>query len=229
MVQRWEIAFEFDPHCITFIPLWITLPGLQVGYWSCEALSKIANGIGRPMHIDQFTACMERISYARVCVEVDVSQLLIESIRMATLVDTFHQSADYEWKPKFCGQCLRFGHNSEDCRAHHQEKEPEVDFNKVPRRKRRNRRRRRPIQHGWQVKAAEQQCKGLDRNKQNSITPAPRLNQDTFNFTVRQQGKPRTSKDDNKLSPLLNITNDGEILEDLGEAPNISLSSLLGM
>ncbi|WMV37186.1 hypothetical protein MTR67_030571 [Solanum verrucosum] len=34
VLQNWSIDFEFNPDCITTIPLWIMLPGLPVGYWS---------------------------------------------------------------------------------------------------------------------------------------------------------------------------------------------------
>lgn len=84
IVQTWDIDFEFDPNCITTIPLWVTFPGLPVGYWSCETLSKIESATGKSKHTDQFTATMERISYARVLVETDVAQPLIEVIEMIT-------------------------------------------------------------------------------------------------------------------------------------------------
>ncbi|KAM3342483.1 hypothetical protein P3S68_027449 [Capsicum galapagoense] len=96
IVQPWVIDFEFDPNCITTIPLWITLPGLPVGYWSGDALSKIASEIGPPLHTDHYTASMERISYAHVCVEVDATQSLIESIEMVTSTGTFHQPIEYD-------------------------------------------------------------------------------------------------------------------------------------
>ncbi|KAG5629135.1 hypothetical protein H5410_000852 [Solanum commersonii] len=41
ILQRWELNFEFNPDCITTIPLWVTFPGLLIGYWSSEARSKV--------------------------------------------------------------------------------------------------------------------------------------------------------------------------------------------
>lgn len=77
VLQNWDIDFEFNPDCIT-----ITFPGLLVGYWSSEVLSKVASAIGKPLYTDSFTASMARISYARVLVETDVSQPLLDSIEM---------------------------------------------------------------------------------------------------------------------------------------------------
>lgn len=62
------------------IPIWVKFPGLAVGYWSAEALSKVASAVGRPLYMDSFTANAEKISYARVLVEVDVSQPLLDSV-----------------------------------------------------------------------------------------------------------------------------------------------------
>ncbi|KAM3281871.1 hypothetical protein P3S67_027518 [Capsicum chacoense] len=66
------------------------LLGLPIGYWSGDALSKTESEIGRLLHTDHYTASMERISYARVCVEVDATQALIESTEMVTPTGTFH-------------------------------------------------------------------------------------------------------------------------------------------
>lgn len=96
IVQPWEIDFKFDPNYITTIPLWITLPRLPVGYWSSEALSKIASGIIRPLHTDHYTASMEYIFYARLCVEMDASKPLISSVEMLTTIGIFHHSIEYD-------------------------------------------------------------------------------------------------------------------------------------
>lgn len=147
IVQTWDIDFYFDPNCITTIPQWVTFPGLPVGYWSCEALSKVASAIGKPKHTDQFTATMERISYARVLIETDVAQPLLDVIEMITPTGVSQQSVEYEWKPKNCGHCLKFGHTSEGCYAKEKDKNHEAEtFKETPKKKRRNRRKKRTQQ-----------------------------------------------------------------------------------
>lgn len=59
-------------------------PDLHIRYWSPEALSKLASGVGKPLYTDKFTAELEKISYARVLVEADVSQPLPECIEIDT-------------------------------------------------------------------------------------------------------------------------------------------------
>ncbi|KAH0642062.1 hypothetical protein KY290_033666 [Solanum tuberosum] len=88
-LQNWELNFEFNPNCITTIPLWVTLHGLPVGYWSKDTLSKVTSAIGKPLHTDNFIAGMTRISYARILVEVDVAQPLLDNIDISTSYGEF--------------------------------------------------------------------------------------------------------------------------------------------
>ncbi|XP_060177922.1 uncharacterized protein LOC132607865 [Lycium barbarum] len=81
---------------------------------------------------------MEKISYARILVETDVSQPLVDSIEITTPSSNLHQPVDYDWRPKFCSNCMRFGHMVNDCWN-----DSKVDFQDVPKRMKRNRNRKR--------------------------------------------------------------------------------------
>nr|XP_016491468.1 PREDICTED: uncharacterized protein LOC107811113 [Nicotiana tabacum] len=76
ILQNWKRDFHFDPKCITTIPLWIHLPSLSAGYWTTDALSKVATAVGLPLYTDKFTADLNKISYARVLVKVDITKPL---------------------------------------------------------------------------------------------------------------------------------------------------------
>ncbi|XP_019239449.1 PREDICTED: uncharacterized protein LOC109219443 [Nicotiana attenuata] len=115
VLQKWRMDFRFDPGSVSVIPLWITFPGLPLGYWSTEALSKLASVVGKPMYTDKITAEMEKVSYARVLVETDISQPLPDSFELQTKRGVITQQIEYEWKPKYCCECIRFGHNSDEC------------------------------------------------------------------------------------------------------------------
>ncbi|CAK8544239.1 unnamed protein product [Lathyrus sativus] len=93
------------------LPIWIKLPNLPLHLWGEKSLSKIGSAIGNPVTTDECTAHKFRISYARLLVEVDVTQALAKEIIIndrngAKLI----QPIEYEWKLKFCEQCQRFGH-----------------------------------------------------------------------------------------------------------------------
>ncbi|KAH0685695.1 hypothetical protein KY290_017216 [Solanum tuberosum] len=114
ILYQWELDFELDKEELSIVPLWVKFPGLPVSYWSVEALSKVVSAVGRPIHTDMFTANAERISYARILIEVDVSQPLTEQIVIETPSRPWDQPVEYEWRPKYCNECLKFGHNDVD-------------------------------------------------------------------------------------------------------------------
>nr|XP_033511710.1 uncharacterized protein LOC117276494 [Nicotiana tomentosiformis] len=78
ILQHWKIDFYFNPECLSIIPLWVKFPGLPLAYWSTEALSKLANIVGKPLYTDRVTTEIEKASYARVLVETNVSHPLPE-------------------------------------------------------------------------------------------------------------------------------------------------------
>ncbi|KAH0751732.1 hypothetical protein KY285_004880 [Solanum tuberosum] len=86
----------------------------------------MATAIGKPLYTDNFTASIERISYARILVETDVSQPLIDSIEIVTPSGTFQQPVEYEWRPSFCTDCMKFRHNVEKCWAKQEEDKKDV-------------------------------------------------------------------------------------------------------
>lgn len=51
---------------------------------------------------------MNHISYARVLVEVDISQPLVEAVTLDTPHGTLQQDLVYNWRPKFCNDFLKF-------------------------------------------------------------------------------------------------------------------------
>ncbi|KAG5572395.1 hypothetical protein H5410_062161 [Solanum commersonii] len=107
ILKPWVLDFEFDKEILSVVPIWVKFLGLPVGYWSIEALSKISSVVGRPMHTYLFTTNMENISYARILIEVDVLQPLTEVISIETPSGLWEEQVEYEWRPRYCNECLR--------------------------------------------------------------------------------------------------------------------------
>ncbi|XP_058774196.1 uncharacterized protein LOC131648458 [Vicia villosa] len=114
-LKYWTIDFELKADLLRVLPLWITLPNLPLHLWGKKSISKITSAIGMPITTDECTARKLRISYARVLVEVDITKPAKESV---TIKDhngrEWVQRVEYEWRPKYCHQCLKIGH---DCEA----------------------------------------------------------------------------------------------------------------
>jgi hypothetical protein len=76
-----------------------------------KSLSKIGSALGNPLVTDECTAHKLRVSYARMLIEMDVTQELPHDI---TIRDNegnkMKQLVEYEWKPIFCEKCQKVGH-----------------------------------------------------------------------------------------------------------------------
>ncbi|MCD7465728.1 hypothetical protein HAX54_001820 [Datura stramonium] len=62
------------------------------------------------MHTNECTTNMNIISYDCVLIEVDVAQALPLSIEINTPKGSLDQIIAYDWRPKFCPNYLKFGH-----------------------------------------------------------------------------------------------------------------------
>lgn len=124
IVKEWEMNFNFEKEILKVIPLWIQLPNLPLNCWSEGSLSRIGSIIGTPICADECTSLQKRISYARMLVEVDVTQPLKYSLKIegdnGVVVD---QRVYYEWVPQFCQKCQKVGHI---CKGKMEQKEEKV-------------------------------------------------------------------------------------------------------
>ncbi|XP_019265468.1 PREDICTED: uncharacterized protein LOC109243031 [Nicotiana attenuata] len=134
---------------------------LSVGYWTADALSKVASRVGIPMYTDKYTAELGKISYARVLVKVDITKPLVESVEIITPTSVKQQEIVYEWKPRLCTECLHFGHDVFECWKSNKPEETE-EF-QIP--KRRNKGRRRRIIQEWKPKEQQEKEEKQEETK----------------------------------------------------------------
>lgn len=84
--------------------------------WDNEGLSLISSYLGKPLLADDCTLMRTRLSYARICVEVDVDFHYPASIPL--MIDgkiALEMPVEYQWKPPKCESCKVFGHSSKNC------------------------------------------------------------------------------------------------------------------
>lgn len=109
--------FEFGACTHSEIPVWITLPGLPIDLWNAKALGRICSMVGDPICTDAMTSKKERLSYARVLVNVDLEKDLVKEIRINLPNGKVRsQYVSYESLPKFCSFCKMMGHATEFCK-----------------------------------------------------------------------------------------------------------------
>ncbi|KAL0463054.1 UNVERIFIED_CONTAM: hypothetical protein Slati_0193000 [Sesamum latifolium] len=111
-------CFEFKEDDVSLTPIWATLPSLPLECWNPNALGKIGSRLGTPIAMDSLTRTMERVSYARILVEVDASEPLVDHVEFVLPNGVRRkQPILYEFTPKFCTHCNRFGHLKESCKG----------------------------------------------------------------------------------------------------------------
>ncbi|CAK8535666.1 unnamed protein product [Lathyrus sativus] len=115
ILKKWQSGFNLKQDLLRTLPIWIKLPQLPLHLWGAQSLSKIGSAIGKPLVTDECAANKLRVSYARILIEVDITQPLIDEITIRNVAgDIIMQPVQYEWRPTFCETCQKLGHNCED-------------------------------------------------------------------------------------------------------------------
>ncbi|XP_058784590.1 uncharacterized protein LOC131659416 [Vicia villosa] len=111
LLREWRPDFNLKTDLLRTLPIWIKLPQLPLHLWGATSLNKIGSAIGIPLVTDECTTHKLRVSYARILVEIDITQKLLDEI---TITDNEgrkrKQAIEYEWRPKFCERCQKIGH-----------------------------------------------------------------------------------------------------------------------
>ncbi|XP_062086218.1 uncharacterized protein LOC133792330 [Humulus lupulus] len=98
------------------VPVWIRMNGLGLQYWGKNSLSALVSTIGKPIMVDKVTQSREMVKYARVLVDMEISDHPPNNIAFINergqLVE---QSVEYEWIPSKCSACTQLGHIVANC------------------------------------------------------------------------------------------------------------------
>ncbi|KAK1326416.1 hypothetical protein QJS10_CPA01g01883 [Acorus calamus] len=116
ILRKWSPEVRMEQERLSSIPIWIRLPNLPLHLWEEDCLSRIGSIFGIPLYADSATLRCSRASYARICVEVQASTTLPDSILVEVspgLRESF--KVDYDWKPTACKFCQTFGHDEACC------------------------------------------------------------------------------------------------------------------
>ncbi|KAK3189533.1 hypothetical protein Dsin_029094 [Dipteronia sinensis] len=79
ILKKWHPMLILSKDFYSKISVWVKLFNIPHEYWNEEGLSHIASADGKPLYADSLTESMKRISFARVCVEIDASCNLVDS------------------------------------------------------------------------------------------------------------------------------------------------------
>ncbi|KAI8566029.1 hypothetical protein RHMOL_Rhmol02G0007400 [Rhododendron molle] len=110
-VKKWQPDFKADKATAITTAVWMRFPFLPYEYYDEESLFTIAKELGKPLKVDINTIAGIRASYARVCVELDLSQPLEVSVA----IRNEDYLIEYEHIHLICFECGRVGHRKESC------------------------------------------------------------------------------------------------------------------
>ncbi|XP_021863540.2 uncharacterized protein [Spinacia oleracea] len=112
IIKPWVANFNFYEEVLKVIPLWVKFPNLPLNCWGSDYLSRISSLLGVPLFADGCTTRQERVSFARVLIEMDVTNPLPGHVWIEdTTGKAFKQPVSYDWKPQFCKPCNVVGHD----------------------------------------------------------------------------------------------------------------------
>ena len=105
IIRFWKPGMEMLNVRITSLPIWVKFFNIPLEYWTVTSLGYIASAVGIPLHLDTLTENHSRLSFARICIEVDVN-CTFPTIRI-----------EYPWVPQNCTHCKTFGHSLAKCQG----------------------------------------------------------------------------------------------------------------
>ncbi|XP_056687533.1 uncharacterized protein [Spinacia oleracea] len=73
IIKPWKASFDFCEESLRVIPIWVKFPNLPLNCWSTDSLSRIGSSLGVPLFADACTTQQDRISFARLLIEMDVT------------------------------------------------------------------------------------------------------------------------------------------------------------
>ncbi|XP_041999839.1 uncharacterized protein LOC121749325 [Salvia splendens] len=109
---------------IPIAAVWCNLLGLPINLFEKSALFAIGGMLGTYIQIGHATATQTRLSYARICVEIDISKPPIEEIIVDMMGREMVQKIIWDKIPMYCRECRHVGHASSTCYANGKREKP---------------------------------------------------------------------------------------------------------
>ena len=76
-VREWAPNFNPLIAKIDRVAIWVRIPTFSLEFYTDFVLKKIGNKLGRIIKIDTDTKDFDKVNFARICVEVDLSKSLV--------------------------------------------------------------------------------------------------------------------------------------------------------
>ncbi|KAL6582209.1 hypothetical protein OROMI_006223 [Orobanche minor] len=111
---RWDPFFNFKEEPAV-VPLWVKIHALPPQWFDLRSLKTIASSVGEFLKADEPTHNRSRLSFARVCVEVNLKNHLPKKINLQVGEDSVPLDIEFEKVPQYCNYCKHIGHDIHKC------------------------------------------------------------------------------------------------------------------
>lgn len=117
ILKEWTTDMKIDWSLLESIPVWVKILDIDPIFLSSNhMLEVIGKMIGKSVSIDLITKDVEKLSYARLLVEVTSE----EAKRVEVVLESYNGTVykhkiEFEWMPWSCDNCKVFGHSTHYC------------------------------------------------------------------------------------------------------------------
>jgi hypothetical protein len=109
-MQPWKENFSPEKETFKKVPIWMRFYSLPLDYWLPSTFEVIGNKLGKYVKTSESTRKGRYTSYARICIEMDISRELPEAISLEFKDEEWIQNIDYEEIFFRCRRCHEQGH-----------------------------------------------------------------------------------------------------------------------
>ena len=116
VIRRWQPGMKMLNIQLTSLPIWVKFYNISLEYWTNTCLGCIASAVGKPLHLDSPTENWSRLSFARICIEVDLNCDFPKSALLNLGNDKYTTVIiEYPWVHHSYSHCKVYGHKTIRC------------------------------------------------------------------------------------------------------------------
>ncbi|XP_059066214.1 uncharacterized protein LOC131857556 [Cryptomeria japonica] len=114
-VKPWHAGFNPSEELPNRVPVWVRLPRFPIECCREDVLHMLASMLGKLVGPSSQTLGKKVMTFARICVELDLSRPLPDAVEMCAGSYSWVQQLDYETLPSRCCLCHEYGHLVRRC------------------------------------------------------------------------------------------------------------------
>lgn len=113
--KRYEPDMALGKGLFRSCPVWVRFPRLGLQFWTPQIVGKLASKLGKTLLADSHTIHKTRLGAPRILIDLHPTEVFPTKVKFRANEETYIQMVDYEWHPRTCAICEKWGHKTEEC------------------------------------------------------------------------------------------------------------------